>query len=175
MLLAVDSEERDRQHWSEAEEGAELIAAGEHAAALEQLSAVCQTDPENAYAFFFLGTALFEQEEFARALKAFLTAIQLKPDYLGALAGAGFSLRSMGRHAEALRVARQMLHRVKDDPDGLYLAGLSHHALGDRAASLGYLTRFLETGPEIEVALEVEGLLKLLRGEVESEEPDRDG
>ena len=46
--------------------------------------------------------------------------------------------------------------------------GLAHYSMGDTAAALGYLTRFLNTRPEIEVALEVEGLIEILRGEVQA-------
>ena len=45
------------------------------------------------------------------------------------------------------------------------------------AAALGYLNRFLATRPEAELVQEVEGLIKVLRGEVQparSEEDDED-
>jgi tetratricopeptide (TPR) repeat protein len=83
-----------------------------------------------------------------------------------ALIGAGWALHALGRYREALKVGRQLLLKVKEDPDGLYLLGLCHYAMGDRAAALGYLTRFLQTRPELEVALEVDGLIKVLRGEL---------
>jgi len=71
-------------------------------------------------------------------------------------------------------VGRQLLLKAKEDPDGLYLLGLCHYAMGDAAAALGYLNRFLNTRPEIEVAMEVEGLVKVLRGEVETLKEDDD-
>jgi hypothetical protein len=45
--------------------------------------------------------------------------------------------------------------------------GLTHYARGDEAAAKGYLRRFLETNPELEVAQEARGLLEILEGRVE--------
>lgn len=174
MLGAMDREREDRVYWDSAEEGAELVSEGEYAAAIAALSDVIAREPDNPYALFFMGAALFETGDFARALKAYLEALRVRPDYGGALIGAGWALHSLGRYREALKVGRQLLLKSKEDPDGLYLLGLCHYAQGDAAAALGYLTRFLNTRPEIEVALEVEGLLKVLRGEVLAAPSDDD-
>lgn len=171
----MDGDHVDRAHWDSAEEGAELVSEGEYTAAIAALTEVVAREPDNPYALFFLGAALFETGDLQRALKAYLAALQVRPEYLGALIGAGWALHSMGRYREAVKVGRQLLLKAKDDPDGLYLLGLCHYAMGDAAAALGYLNRFLNTRPEIEVAMEVEGLVKVLRGEVETiKEDDQD-
>lgn len=162
----MQGDEHDRIYWESAEEGAELVSEGDYTAAIQNLSDVVTREPDNPYALFFLGAALFETGEPARALKAYLAALAQRPGYLGAMIGAGWSLHALGRYKEGVRLGRQLLLRSKDDPDGLYLLGLCHYALGESAAALAYLTRFLSTRPEIEVALEVEGLLQVLRGEV---------
>lgn len=160
-----DEAERDRAFWAAAEEGAELMSEGEHAAAIEELSRVVLVQPKNHYALFFLGSALLEERESARALKAFLGALALKPDYPGALIGAGWALHALGRFREGIRVGRQVLDKSKNDSDALYLCGLCHYALGDAAQALSYLQRFVDTRPEIEVALEADAIMKILRGE----------
>jgi tetratricopeptide (TPR) repeat protein len=167
MLEVMDAEARDRAHFEAAEEGAELLREGELVAAERELTELIERDPENPYGYFYLGATLFETEDFLRSLKAYLRAVELKPDYLGALIGAGFALHSLGRFREAMRVGRQVLLRVKEDPDALHLLGLCHYALGEGAAAMGYLNRFLATRPELEVALEVEGMLRILRGDVQ--------
>lgn len=167
MLEAMDAEARDRENFDAAEEGAELLREGEHEAAIGALSAVLERDPDNAYACFYLGAAYYETRDLLRSLKAYLRAVEIKPDYLGALIGAGWSLHGLGRFREAQRVGRQVLLRVKEDPDALHLLGLCHYARGESAAALGYLNRFLATRPEIEVAMEVEGMLRVLRGDVQ--------
>jgi tetratricopeptide (TPR) repeat protein len=164
----MDRDHVDRAHWDSAEEGAELVSEGEYAAAIAALGEVVSREPDNPYALFFLGAALFETGELQRALKAYLEALKHRPEYQGALIGAGWALHALGRYKEALKVGRQLLLKVKEDPDGLYLLGLCHYAMGDGAAALGYLNRFINTRPEIEVALEVEGLIKVLRGELQA-------
>jgi tetratricopeptide (TPR) repeat protein len=163
----MDLETRDREHFDAVEEGAELIREGELDAAIVELTKQIELHPDNAYAYFYLATAYYEKPEFLYALKAYLRAIELKPDYLGAMIGAGWTLHSLGRFREAMRLGRQVLLRAKEDPDALHLLGLCHYALGEGAAALGYLNRFLATRPEIEVALEVEGMLRVLRGDIQ--------
>jgi tetratricopeptide (TPR) repeat protein len=163
----MGEDERDTADWEAAVEGAELVREGEHQAAIQELSALIQREPKNPYGFHFLGSAFFETKDFARALKAYLSAVELKPDYMGALMGAGWSLHSLGRYREALRVGHQVLLKSKEDSDALHLMGLCHYSMGDAAAALGYMNRFLASQPEIEVALEVQGLIKVLRGEVQ--------
>jgi len=169
-----DREARDRELWAAAEEGAELMSEGEHERAIAELSQVVQDQPDNHYAFFFLGSALLETSEPARALKAFVSALTLAPDYPGALIGTGWALHTLGRYREGIRVGRQLLAKHKEDPDALYLCGLCHYAMGDNAAALDYLTRFVATRPEIEVALEADAVIRVLRGEAEPLEDDQD-
>lgn len=174
MLVRMDDDQRDRRLWAAAEEGAELMSEGDYSAAISELSRVVAEDDENHYALFFLGSALLETGEAARALKAFVSALQLEPEYPGALIGAGWALHSLGRYREGLRVGKQVLARKKDDPDALYLMGLCHYALDDKAAALGYLQRFVDTRPEIEVAMEADAIIQILRGQAMRREADDD-
>jgi cytochrome c-type biogenesis protein CcmH/NrfG len=175
MLGPMQDDARDRELWAQAEEGAELMSEGEYQAAIDELSRVVAEEPSNHYALFFLGSALLEVGEASRALKAFVSALQLEPEYPGALIGAGWALHTLGKFREGIRVGRQVLTNKKDDPDALYLLGLCHYALDDRAAALGYLQRFVDTRPEIEVAMEADAIMQILRGEAQPmEEPDDD-
>jgi tetratricopeptide (TPR) repeat protein len=149
-----------------AEEGAELIREGEVDAAIEELTRLITDDPNNEYAHFFLGNAYFEREDFARALKAHVRALELAPRYLGAMIGAGQALRMMGRLDQALRMGKQALLLAKDDPDALYLLGLVHFQRDDKKKAAEYFERFLETQPELEVAYEVRGMLQVLKGDI---------
>lgn len=166
------SEARDPlngDRWDNAQEGAELLSEGDNAGAVAELERVILADSENEYAYFFLGSAHFEGARFDKAMKAYLEAARIKPGYIGALAGVGHSLRMVGKHHEALRVAKQILLKSKDDQDGLHIAGLAHFALGQGHAAAGYLERFLATKPEIEAAQEARGLLDVVRGQFEQD------
>jgi len=152
--------------WEAVEEGAELLREGEAERAVAELERVTAEDPDNEYAYHFLGGAWYERGDFDRALKAYVRALELEPRYLGAMVGAGHALRMMGRVDQAIRMGKQALVRQKDDPDALHLLGMLHFQRGDRDKSRQYLERFLATRPEIETAVEVEGMLQMLRGEV---------
>jgi tetratricopeptide (TPR) repeat protein len=153
--------------WDAAEEGAELVREGLLVEAVAELERVLGEDPDNEYAYFFLGAAHFELGDFERAMKAYLLALERAPEYLGAMVGTGHALRMLGRYDQALRMGNQVLARDKDDSDGLHLMGLTHYARGDDHAAMGYLERYLQTNPELEPAQEARGLLEILRGKIQ--------
>lgn len=157
----------DVDRWDAAQEGAELLREGEVDLAIVELERLIAEDPDNEYGYFFLGGAHFEKSAFDKALKAYVVALEKAPEYVGAMVHLGHTLRLLGRYDQALRMGRQILGRDKNDADGLYLMGLVHYARGDEAAAKGYLERFVATGPEVEVAQEVQGLLEILAGKAE--------
>jgi len=138
------------ERWEAAEEGMELLHAGEIDQAIDELLRVAREDPQNEYALHFLGHAYFQKEAFPEALKSYVEALKLAPEYAGAMVGAGQTLRMMGEYDRAIRMGKRVLQQQK----------------GENDAAKRYLERFLETSPELEVALEVEGMLQVIRGEV---------
>ncbi len=154
------------ERWEAAEEGMELLHCGDVDAAIEELLRVTRTDPRNEYAYYFLGHAYFQKEAYAESLKSYVEALKLAPDYIGAMVGAGQTLRMMGEYDRAIRMGQSVLQKRPDDADGLFLVGTVHFQKGENQVAKRYLERFLETSPELEVALEVEGMLQVIRGEV---------
>jgi cytochrome c-type biogenesis protein CcmH/NrfG len=152
--------------WEAAQEGAELIAEGEPARAVHELEQLIAREPKNEYGFFFLGSAHFELRDYAKALRAYVSALELVPTYLGAMLGAGQTLRMLGRYDQAIRMGQQVLAREKHDPDALFLLGASHFARGDNKAAEDFLNQFLQTNPELEIATEAEGMLQVIRDQI---------
>jgi tetratricopeptide (TPR) repeat protein len=153
-------------HWDAAQDGAELVAEGEFQAAVRVLTELIVRQPDNEYAYFYLGSAYYELEDYPRALASYVKALEIVPDYLGAMLHAGHALRMLGRHDEALRMAQEVLRRAPDDSDALFLIGTTSFARGDYAKARTHLERFLHTNPEIEVATEVEGMLQVIRAKL---------
>jgi len=161
--------------WDAVEDGVEILREGDATGAIALLTRVSEEDPDNEYALHYLGAAYFETQEWQRSLKAYLSALELSPGYLGAIIGAGHTLRMMGELDKALRMGKQALLKRKDDQDALYLMGLAHYQRGDKAAAIDYFERFLLSRPEAEVRTEIQGLLQVLRGQVVPlEEDDQD-
>ena len=159
-------EEKQSARWEAAEEGMELLHSGELDPAIDELLRVARDDPQNEYAFHFLGHAYVEKEAYPEALKSYVEALTLAPEYVGAMLGAGQTLRMMGEYDRAIRMGQRVLQKQEDDSDALFLVGATHFQKGENQAAKKYLERFLETNPELEVALEVEGMLQVVRGEV---------
>ena len=157
----------DADQWEAAQEGAERLREGDVDGALVELERLVLEEPDNAYGYFFLGSAHFEKGSYDKAMKAYVVALEKAPGYVGAMLHLGHTLRMLGRYDQAIRMGQQVLSRTKDDGDALYLLGLAHYARGDEAASAAYLRRFLETSPEVEVAQEARGLLEILEGRIE--------
>lgn len=166
--------ERHAERWTAIEEAAELLNEGQVEQAVRELTRVTEAEPDNEYAHFFLGNAYFEREEWDRALKCYVRALELAPRYLGAMVGAGHALRMMARYAQAIRMAKQALLVSNDDPDVLYLLGVTHFQRGDNEDAKKYFEQFLETNPELEVAYEVRGMIQTLQGDVVPATRDED-
>jgi tetratricopeptide (TPR) repeat protein len=172
MHDASDDQDNTEAAWEAAQEGAELVREGEYAQAIQWLDALIEREPRNEYAHFFLGCAYYEQEQYAKALRPYLAAVQIAPRYIGALTHLGHTLRMLRRYDEAIRLGHEILGMHKDDPDALFLIGSSHFAAGNTDAAKQFLERFLQTRAEPEVALEVEGMLQVLRGNIVESDPD---
>lgn len=152
----------DADQWEAVEEATELLMQGRPQEALMALRDVVQSDPRNPYAFHYLGTVLFELEQLEAARDAYRAAIALAPDFLGARFGLSSALRQLGDAQGAYDAAQEMLERRPDDGEGMYASGLALAALGRRREARRWLEKYLATGPELEVGMEVRGMLDLM-------------
>ena len=120
---------------------------------------ILKNDPTNAYAFFFLGQALYEVGEMEPARDAYAAAVKLAPKHLGARVAYTHLLRKTGNHREAIKQGMIALEQAPTDADVLYAVGMAYFARGDETAARRYLEAFLRAKPELEVRLEVEAIL----------------
>ena len=100
----------------------ELLREEDVDRAVETLEAILQSESRNPYAAFFLGEAWFAKQSWDKALRGYVRALELRPDYLGAMLGAGHTLRMMGRLDQAIRMARQILSRSEGQSGWAVLA-----------------------------------------------------
>jgi cytochrome c-type biogenesis protein CcmH/NrfG len=154
-------QDADAAHWDEVEEAAELLHDERFQDALYLLRDVIRASPKNAYAYYFLGIALFETAQAEAARDAYRAALRLSPDYLGARVALSHVLRMLGDRG-AITVADEALRRHPQDGEVLHAAGLAHAARGDDHAARRYLQAFLATNPEFEAATEVRAILETL-------------
>lgn len=162
---------KDAARYEAVEEAIELLREDDTAAAIPMLRATLEGDPANVYAHFYLGTALATEGKHGPALAAFTEAERRAPAYLGAVVSRAWCLHDLGRFAEAVRAGQRALELRAEDPDALYLLGVCHAELGQRAAAIAHLERFLATHPAVEAKHDAEALLSALRGKARPLEP----
>jgi cytochrome c-type biogenesis protein CcmH/NrfG len=168
----MQSDQKDAD-WDAVEEATELLNEERYREAMIELRRVLQANPKNAYAFYFLGAAMFEIGELEPARDAYAASLKLAPKYLGARIAYCHVLRLTGDIRGAVREGLVALSQAPGDADALYAIGLAYNARGDDGATRKYLEAFLATNPEFEVAIETRALLASLPGG-EGDGPDED-
>lgn len=158
----TEGDDRDAAHWAAVEEATELLHEERFHEALEVLRDVIKVDPENPYAFFFLGQALYEVGELEPSRDAYRAALARAPRHLGARVALTHVLRKLGDHRDAIKEGMIALEQSPTDADVLYAVGMAYFARGDEAAARRYLEAFLAAKPELEIKLEVEAILGAL-------------
>jgi cytochrome c-type biogenesis protein CcmH/NrfG len=163
-MLAREAMDRDAAHWAAVEEATELLHEERYKEALEALRDVIRADPENPYAFFFLGQAFYEAGELQPSRDAYRAVLRLAPEHLGARVALTHVLRKLGEIRDAVTEGLVALEQAPTDGEVLYALGLAYLARGDNVAARRYLEAFLHSKPELETRLEVEGLLQTMDG-----------
>jgi tetratricopeptide (TPR) repeat protein len=154
--------DRDAAHWAAVEEATELLHEERFKEALEALRDVIREDPTNAYAFFFLGQALYEVGELEPSRDAYRATLRLAPQHLGARIALTHVLRKLGELRDAIQEGLAALEQAPTDGDALYALGLAYLARGDNVAARRHLEAFLRANPELETRIEVEGILQAM-------------
>jgi tetratricopeptide (TPR) repeat protein len=155
-------ETRDVLQWEAVEEATELLQERLFPQAMIELRRVIMANPNNPYAYFYLGVAFFETEQMEAARDAYRAAVTLSPDYLGARVSLSHVLRELGDATAAVGQAKEALRRYPDDGDAMHALGLAEAAKGNRREAKKHLTGFLAKKPEIEPANEVKQILEML-------------
>lgn len=156
--------DRDAAHWAAVEEATELLHEERYKEALEALREVIKGDPQNPYAFFFLGQALYEVGELQPSRDAYQATLRLAPQHLGARVALTHVLRKLGETRAAVSEGLVALEQAPTDGDAIYALALAYVARGDEVSARRYLEAFLRSNPEFETRVEAEGLLAGLGG-----------
>jgi Flp pilus assembly protein TadD len=164
----------DAQHWAQVEEAVELLQEERFREALVELRGILQGDPKNPYGYYFLGVAFYEIGELESARDAYVACLKLAPSYLGARVALCHVLRTVGDLRGAIREGLAALSQTPGDADALYAVGLAYRARGDDEAARNYLTAFLATQPQFEVAVETRAILASLEGHEPEDEDEED-
>ena len=97
--------------------GVDALEAGDHAAAVEHLTAAIDEDGAFAEALYRRATAYYLTGNVGPALNDLRQVLVLNPDHFGALQGFAVIVEELGRKAEALEVFRRVLDMNPQDAD----------------------------------------------------------
>lgn len=151
--------DRDAEQWAAVEEATELLHEERYKEALEELRQVLQKDPTNAYAYYYLGQTMYEVGEMQPARDAYVAALKLAPQHLGARVALVHVLRKLGETRQAVAEGLVALDQAPTDGEVLYALGLAYLARGENVSARRHLEAFLRSKPELESRMEVEGIL----------------
>jgi len=103
-----------------------------------------------------------EQQRQIDALRARLAA---DPSDLAAHKQLALALVSTEQYFEAFRLAQQILVKLPDDPDGLYISGMVRMAMGQEEMAMEHLDRVVEQYPNHVLALAGRGMVFMRLGD----------
>ncbi len=160
--LGSSDPQKDAAFWDAVEEATELLQEGRIPEAMLSLRDVLKSQPENPYAYHFLGVAFFEIKNLEASRDAYRAAVRVAPDYLGSRVALSNVLRLLGDTKGALAHAREALRRFPKDGEALHAAGLANAAQGNRSEAKQQLEGYLGQNPEFEAQQEVRQILEML-------------
>jgi tetratricopeptide (TPR) repeat protein len=157
-----DDPAKDAAYWDAVEEATELLQEGRVPEAMVALRDVIKAQPNNPYAYHYLGVAFFEVKNLEASRDAYQAALRLAPAYLGARVSLSHVLRMLGDADGALAAAREALRRFPKDGEALHAAGMANAAKGNRQEARKQLEGYLGQNPEFEAQQEVRQILEML-------------
>jgi len=167
----------DRSRWDAVEEAVELLRECEYDAATRELDAVLKSDPDNHYAWNFLGVIFFERGQFEEAAASYREALLRAPRYLGAAIGLGHAQRMAGKIDDAIQSAHLALtiarsaEQPSEDGDAHWLLALCYVQKNKPELAIRHAEAFLESHPEFEAQADAKVLLDTLRGKAKPLRP----
>lgn len=129
--------------------GSDLARRGRGKEALEALAKTLALEPENAEAWFLVGTVHLQKGASAAALQAFSRARELGCDTAALHARTGEALAELDRHEEAVAPLQTATARDPKAPEGFYRLGVTLDKLARYDEALASFERAIELDPRV--------------------------
>ena len=125
-----------------------LMHQGDLAGAVELLDGITSEQPDNAEAFYNLGVALKQRDDFDRAEVALRRAVALDSHLSDPPFTLGVVLWQTGRAAEAEQLFKEAIKRNKDSADAHYMLGTLLKTSGRTDEALGEFKEAVRLRPD---------------------------
>ncbi|TAG50545.1 MAG: tetratricopeptide repeat protein, partial [Runella slithyformis] len=126
--------------------GIELLKKGNVEAAIPLLEKASQLDPNNEVIRLYLANAYNNASQFDKAIKEAQAALELFPDFLGALTTLGISYINLAQYDNAIIVLTQVLEEDPRNRDATQYLILCYERKGDKATAELFKYRLQQIG-----------------------------
>jgi tetratricopeptide (TPR) repeat protein len=113
--------------------------------ARKEFRAELQIDPNNAGAEYVLGELARQQQEWDEAILHFERAIQLDASFADAFLGLGYSLKALGRYAEAVGPLESAVKLQPENPTAHYQLSIAYGKTGQKEEAKREMELFQRT------------------------------
>jgi tetratricopeptide (TPR) repeat protein len=145
---------------------AELQLDGAAARAIETYERALLLDPRNPYYHLQIAFMKLRENSSSNARASLATALQLRPNYVEALATLAQLDIEEGNIEQAVRTTEALVILEPNNAGRLYQLGLLYGAAGNREAAVGALTRAIEISPQFANARYVRALHRYANGAI---------
>ncbi len=101
-------------------------------------------NPQNAWGYFYMGSAWVMADSIKRARDWFLKAREKDPDLTVNLYRLAHTYRILGQYDEAIQILKYILEKNKHETSAYYDLGVNYEAMGNRTESRKYFTGFMK-------------------------------
>jgi tetratricopeptide (TPR) repeat protein len=125
-----------------------LDKTGQPDSALIWAEKMISDNPQNAWAYCYLGAAWICLDSLNKAEAAFLNAREINPNFILNLYRLAHTYRLQGRYNKAADILKRILEIDKTEASALYDLGINYQSLGNRVESKKYFTSFKKIATE---------------------------
>jgi tetratricopeptide (TPR) repeat protein len=150
--------------------GVRLLESGKIVEAIEVFKSLTLADKTDAEAWYFLGVAYINHDEFKKALSSFEKAIRLRPQYAEAHNGLAYALLRRSKMDDAQKTAERSLSINQENADANYILGVIKLRKNERAGALAHADKAIQQNPKLAEAylLKSQSLVGAPRGTIQS-------
>ncbi|HJP92988.1 MAG TPA: tetratricopeptide repeat protein [Pyrinomonadaceae bacterium] len=129
------------------DEGIRLATKGLYPNAVVELKSATRANPQHAEAWLELGRSYHSMHQPAKAIKAYLVALEVRPSFVTAYKNLGVAYDDLGDFVKALKMYARAIVLAPQDPELRNDLGLVYFNIGSYAEAMKAFRQALEIDP----------------------------
>jgi len=119
-----------------------LEKLGDVDSALVWAEKLISDNPENAWGYFYQGSAYLGLDSLSGAETAFRKAYEINPDFFFNTYRLAHTYRLMGRYDEAIDILKKVRESNQDETSALYDLGINYQSVGNKKEAMNYYSEY---------------------------------